>query len=222
MKESISLGRRLLDQSLATFHNNLNGVEPKTVKLLLDKLQLTSIKELYQEIGLGNQVALLIARSLLENNLLSFNFKQVQTLSIKGTEGMVVIYGKCCNPIPGDNVVGFSTSGRGFAVHRESCKDIIRMRCFPEKHIVVQWDERVSGTFPVKIFIDTINKQGTLASIAYTVSKSNANIEDVKADCPGSDHGSISLILLVRDRSHLVKIIRNIRAINAVYKVWRC
>ncbi|PCI39031.1 MAG: hypothetical protein COB50_01555, partial [Thiotrichales bacterium] len=219
--ESLDLGRRLLQAALEALESSLSAIQPQNLQKFLDKIHIENIDILFQDIGLGNQLASLVAKRLLASGDTTGNPKHDAVLSVKGTEGMVIIYSKCCNPVPGDNIVGFLSSGRGIAIHRECCNNIRNMSRHPEKYLLVQWDTKVSGLFIVKICVHVLNKAGALAAIAHAVSKCDANIEEINADTANKEHSTILLILRVQDNQHLNAITNKIRAIDLVYKVER-
>jgi (p)ppGpp synthase/HD superfamily hydrolase len=142
-------------------------------------------------------------------------------LGIKGTEGMVIDYAKCCKPIPGDPIMGFLSAGRGMVIHRENCTNIAEVRRYPEKYVFVQWDSEVTGFFPVEIKVDVLNKKGILATIANTISECNANIETVNVDESDNQHNQLAFLIHVRDKQQLANIIRRLRSISVVMKAER-
>ncbi len=142
-------------------------------------------------------------------------------LAIRGTEGVVVSYAKCCRPIPGDPVVGAITAGRGIVIHVENCKNAADFRHKPEKCINVQWEKEVAGEFPVDIRVDVANKRGILATIAAAIAELGANIENVTIEDRDGKFSAISFTVDVRDRQHLAAVIRRVRAIDLVAKIAR-
>ena len=122
LNESIVLGRRLIDRALSNLNSRMNLVPPDNIKQVLAKAKLSHLDDPLAEVGLGNQMASVVARRLLENQL---DLTELQThdigpLSIKGTEGLVVTYARCCRPIPGDPIIGHICAGRGIVIHLES------------------------------------------------------------------------------------------------------
>ena len=97
-------------------------------------------------------------------------------LSIKGTEGMVINFPKCCYPIPGDPIHGFVTSGRGIVVHRQSCKNIAEYQNHQEKWIHVEWGSEIKREFQVRNRLNVSNQRGVLATVAATIEDAGANM----------------------------------------------
>jgi GTP pyrophosphokinase len=143
------------------------------------------------------------------------------SLVIAGTEGVVVSYAKCCHPIPGDDVMGYLSSGRGIVIHRIACGNLRNFRKQPEKWITVSWESDIDRDFSSQIQVDTANKTGVLAEVAATIADSNSNIEQVSVLDRHDDCSVLRLLLQVRDRHHLATIMRNIRKMPNVIRVSR-
>ncbi|WP_455221085.1 bifunctional GTP diphosphokinase/guanosine-3',5'-bis pyrophosphate 3'-pyrophosphohydrolase [Kaarinaea lacus] len=245
--EAIQLGRRLLEKSLATFSTSLEDIpESRTLKLL-EEFKLASLDDLLEQISLGNRVSLLVARQLTETDqvreksaraaLRPLGIKNVfsryapdwmkssakdnRPLAIKGTEGTVVSYAKCCRPIPGDSILGFISVGRGIVIHRDSCKNTKDYRSRPDKWVDVQWDDDVQSTFPVDVRVDTENRRGVLATVAAAIAEMSVNIENVSMEERDGSYSSMKFTLSVKDRKHLANIIRRVRGIDSVVRMVR-
>jgi guanosine-3',5'-bis(diphosphate) 3'-pyrophosphohydrolase len=182
-----------------------------------------SLDRLLEEIGLGNRVAFLTARSLLESSVeKDVSPKSTQTpLVIAGTEGMLVSFAKCCYPIPGDHIIGHIRAGRGLAVHRNTCIDIADVRENQQKCIDLQWADEVQGEFAVEIRVLMENRRGIFANIANQIHAAEANIEEITTTEKDPSFGSVKLVLSVLNRVHLARVMRRLRAINGVNKVVR-
>mgnify|MGYP001373335718 CR=1 FL=1 len=142
-------------------------------------------------------------------------------MGIAGTEGMVVSYAKCCYPIPGDEIMGYLSSGRGVVIHRNSCGNLINFRKQPEKWLTVSWEMEISKDFSSQIHVDTENKTGVLAEVAATIADSESNIEQVSVLERQDDCSVLNFVLQVKDRKHLAEILRNIRKMPNVMRVSR-
>lgn len=147
--------------------------------------------------------------------------QNVTPLAIKGTEGMVVSYAKCCRPIPGDPILGFLSAGRGMVIHRDNCNNVAEVRRFPEKYVFVQWADDVIGEFAVDLRVDVLNKRGVLATLANALSDCNANIENVHVEERDERHSALIFLIHIKDRKQLAQILRRLRSISIVIKVSR-
>src|SRR5690606_9294758 len=132
--ESISLGERLLNKTLAGLDSSLEQIRAERIQAVLKEYKLEVIEDLLEDISLGNRMAYVIARRLLASEGAETPDAE-GPLAIRGTEGLVLSYAKCCTPIPGDPIIGHLSAGKGMVVHLESCKNISELRNNPEKCI---------------------------------------------------------------------------------------
>ncbi len=223
--ESIELGKRLIEKSLKTFHLNLSDIPEEHIQMVMQTTKLDSLQHLFEEVGLGNRTALLAARQLaklnLDHNSIKSDAALFHPLAIKGTEGIVVIYAKCCRPIPGDPICGYIEPGQGIVVHIEQCPFLENYRHIPDKLIPLRWEEKVHGDFPVDLRIDILNQRGSLARLALIIAEAESNIEHINAEEFDGRFSSINLTITTRDRIHLAKILRKIRKSSNVTRVIR-
>ena len=186
------------------------------------------LEELLESVGLGNQVPQIVARRLVpeEEGILDKLFSKrnaaAKGIAIRGTEGLVVSYARCCRPLPGDDIMGHLSAGRGIVVHRQKCRNIsTELRASPDKCLPLRWSDKIDREFQSELRIALVNQRGLLATIASVVTDSNANIEHISIEEKGSHHGVMQLGLLVKDRIHLAQIIKRIRVLTGVDKVIR-
>ncbi|MFQ6004048.1 MAG: RelA/SpoT family protein, partial [Woeseia sp.] len=219
--ESVDLGKRLLDRSLKDVGSSLRKVGKVRMREALDELGLDNTNELFEQLGLGERLAPLTARFLVGVTEDGDSEPAATSLVIAGTEGVVVSYARCCSPIPGDDVMGHLSSGRGIVIHRNCCGNLINFRKQPEKWIAVSWEEQIDRDFSTQIQVDTENKTGVLAEVAATIADSDSNIEEVAVLGRHEDCSMLSFLLQVKDRTHLARIMRNIRNMKNVMRVSR-
>lgn len=221
--EAITFGKRLLERALKRYDVPYNKLPKDSIKNLVDKFNLHDEDELFQEIGLGQRAALLIAYHLVNDNIeIQSNLKgNGQPLLIKGTEGVVITFAQCCSPIPGDPIVGILQAGRGVIIHREECQSNEVKNLVFDDRILVQWEENIEGLFQVGIDVSLINKPGTFAELATIISQMGSNIESINTQGLESDNSHFSLIVAIKDRKHLAKIIRRISSMKMVSNIAR-
>ncbi len=226
--EAIELGLRLLNRELDLFGYRYDQIKQTKLKEVLKEYHLDNDQALLAEVGLGNRIAPLIARRLIDtdkksSDLINGNNKENETrpFVIKGTEGMVVHFPKCCHPIPGDPIVGFSSAGRGIVIHYRSCKNIAEFRNQPEKWIDVQWEENIERDFATQIRMYATNQRGVLATVAAAISEQEANILNVEIEDKDDRDTLLSFDIEVRDRQHLAQVIRRIRRIKHISHISR-
>jgi GTP pyrophosphokinase len=220
--EAQVLGRRLMEKSLSSLGQSLGQVSPARLNEVLDAMQLPDIDSLLVEIGLGNRMAALVARQLVGQEPADDGAcdNTVSPLGVKGTEGLVVNYGRCCFPIPGDPVIGVLSAGRGLVVHRESCRNVVEQRTRGAT-IALEWSHEDDAEFAVSVRAETANRRGALAEMASVIADHGSNIEHITFNERDGHSTAITFTLTVRDRRHLAQIIRSLRRLNDVLRVQR-
>jgi guanosine-3',5'-bis(diphosphate) 3'-pyrophosphohydrolase len=142
------------------------------------------------------------------------------TVQVGGQEDLVVFRAKCCNPIPGDDIVGYVTRGRGVAVHAKSCPNVENLLYQAERRIDVEWVGGAATNYPVSLLIRAQDRPGMLADITSVISETGSNIRTLESH-PDDLHARIDLILEIGDRKQLERIMANIRKISGVFGVER-
>ena len=143
------------------------------------------------------------------------------SLAIRGTEGLVMNYAKCCHPIPGDPIVGHVSSGRGMVIHTEDCNNIADIRDNQEKCVTVSWDPKVEGEYSVELRVELENQRGIIATLATAITGAEANIEKISTLERDARLSIVNLLIGVRNRVHLAQVMRRIRLVTAVASVSR-
>jgi RelA/SpoT family (p)ppGpp synthetase len=219
--EAIALGQRLLNQALGEFRVSLDDVTPEAQAAVLGELGMKDLDELYENIGLGERLAPLVARRLLPAAHTENGSGALAPLSIAGTEGLLVTYARCCFPIPGDPIFAFLSAGRGVVIHRENCVNVEDYRKHPEKWLPVTWQPSSDRLFSSEIRVYAVNRTGMLAAVAAGIANLETNIDRVAIEEHGSDAVVLIFELRVRDRKHLARIVRVIRRMPDVVRVTR-
>lgn len=229
-EEAIQLGERLFEKALSRYNKTPAEIDRNDFTRLLASVKLDCMPMLYAEIGLGERVAELMIENLLgiENPKPRRNRKSARKksagqdpLAIRGTEGVVVNFGKCCNPIPGDQIIGIMTAGKGLVIHRSRCRNIDRKNAFKDKWVSVSWAHEQAQDFIADIRVETINQRGVLAKLASKIAAAGSNIDDIVFADKDDKSTSITFSVGVRDRKHLAGIIRTLRANTHVLKASR-
>ncbi|MFB1001545.1 MAG: RelA/SpoT family protein, partial [Pseudomonadales bacterium] len=226
--ESVELGQRLLNKSLVTFNSSLEDITSEQKAALVKKSGNSSFQEILEEVGLGNRVAYLTARQLLDiheddagNNMVIGN--REKPLVIAGTEGMMINFAKCCNPIPGDDIGGHITAGRGVVVHLADCRNYheIQEKDKEGRSVTLRWHDNAEGEYRVELKVEVEQQRGIIASLANKVNSLDGSIESIKVEERDSKSSIIHIFLAVSNRIHLARIIRRIRVLKSVVKVVR-
>ncbi len=222
--ESVALGTRLLNKCLSNFNMSVQDISQSRIQRVIEDYNLKTFDELLNQIGLGNRIPQLVIRHMLPEQCAALDQSSKKTghsLDIRGTEGTVVHYGRCCHPIPGDDIVAYISSGRGIVIHTQSCKNAKDARKQTQKWIDVDWSDDITTEFSVSLRVVVEHRKGVLATIASAISDSEANIEHVVTADREDQLSSLDFILAVRDRKHLADIMRNLRSLGMVVALTR-
>src|SRR5690606_34694162 len=148
-EDARELGQRLLDKALAGYESSLEHLPETVIRAELDSNDQHSLDELLEDIGMGNRLAPLVARKMMGNHGEARQEEDDRRpLAIRGSEGLIVTYAKCCYPLPGDTILGHLSAGRGIVVHRDTCKNLLaEMRNAPEKCIALSWEREAEQEF---------------------------------------------------------------------------
>jgi GTP pyrophosphokinase len=223
--EALELGQRLLNKALRAYDKSWQDISRREQANLLKDLQLETEEQLFRDIGLGNRMAPFVAKHVesLRGRWIKLRRKSESKhpLAIRGTEGMVVSYGKCCHPIPGDAIIGIMTAGKGLVVHHIKCINTKRKTTSRDKWIHVYWANEINNEFTAEISIRTADEPGVLAVVASTISDAGSNIENIVLDEKLGSTTMITVLLTVEGRTHLARIMRSIHNIPQIYKVKR-
>jgi RelA/SpoT family (p)ppGpp synthetase len=216
--ESRTLGRRLLNRSLANVDTNLASLPSQRISDVLDELGFDTLDDLLEDIGLGNRMAYVVAQHLTQGGSgeVPLTVEHGGPLAIRGTEGLVVAYGKCCYPLPGEPVVGHLSSGRGLVVHLEVCRNLAELRERNEALIPVRWAAEVDGEYSVELRVEVEARKGVIAELAAEITDADANIEKINIAERNAHLSTVVIALLVRDRVHLARIMRRLRRLTPV------
>ena len=221
--EAIALGRRLLNKTLSSFGYHLSNIRKEKIGGLLEQTDFDVLDDLLEDIGLGNRMAYIVARRLIpsvEGEELPVN-QDESSMAIRGAEGMLMTFAKCCHPIPGDPIVGYISSGRGMIVHRETCNNMTEIRNDPKKYINLRWDPTVGGEFTVELRVELEHQRGIIATLANAITSAEANIEKIGTSDRDAQFSIVNLTLTVRNRIHLARVMKKVRMIKSVSKVGR-
>jgi guanosine-3',5'-bis(diphosphate) 3'-pyrophosphohydrolase len=226
-EDSLALGKALLEKSLNRYSLTINDLAANIISFALKEVQLDTVDELLEEIGLGNRSSAVVAHRL--ENLLRESGVSIQStpretelpLSIKGTEGMVIHFCPYCGPIPGDPIVGILNVGKGIDVHFDKCRQVSKLRRQPERCVSLRWAEDVEGEFLSQIRLQVLNQKGVLAMLSLSISEAEGNIDDISVIRREGDYFIIDFKIFVKNRVYLAKIMKNLRRMDSVIKISR-
>ena len=222
-EESARLGERLLRQELLSL-----GVVPISIPTdawdqLVKSGGQKSMEDVYTDIGLGKRLPSVVARRLLARENLTAESPSNMTLAIHGTEGMAIQLAKCCQPIPGDPIIGSIRKGSGLVIHTHDCPAIRKSRTAePQKWIDVEWEPEEGKLFDIRIKVEVKNSRGVLAQVAAAIAEAGSNIEYVAMDAdPERLFTLLRFTIQVAHRNHLAAVMRGMRHIPEVTRIVR-
>ena len=222
-EESSRLGERLLRQELLTL-----GVVPISIptvawEQLVKFTGHKSMEDLYTDIGLGKRLPSVVARRLLAREEMSRTSPSHLALAIHGTEGMAIQLARCCQPIPGDPIIGSIKKGSGLVIHTHDCPSIRKSRSAePHRWIDVEWAPDEGKLFDIRIKVEVKNARGVLAQVAAAIAESGSNIENVAMDSdPEQLFTQLHFTIQVSHRIHLAAVMRRLRHIPEVTRIIR-
>lgn len=233
--ESQAIGRRLLERGLRKLGQSPRKVfESERVQEYLKSEGLARLEDLYQRLGYGKTpLKQALARILDDDQLEGGGPKQSAwgraidrfmpgggPVTVRGEGDLLATLAKCCNPVPGEDLVGYVTRGRGVSVHSADCPNVKNLLYDPARLIEVEWERRANGVFPVALAIRTEDHQGILARLTEVIARESSNIRQFEAETIDNE-GQIAVVVEVKNRKHLERLKRAIRGVSGVIRVTR-
>jgi GTP diphosphokinase / guanosine-3',5'-bis(diphosphate) 3'-diphosphatase len=235
---SIELGRKLVEREAKRYRvqwrklvaeNALDGV--------LSEYGLAKLDDLYADVGYGKvSPRNLVERFAADNNKEKpheppgpiqqavrriFPFGSSATIKVKGYDDLMTYLAKCCNPLPGEAIVGYITRGKGVAVHSANCPNIKNLMFNPDREIEVEWaDQRQSPQYQVELEVVMDDRQGILARVISAISNLKTNIRQMESRS-SEGKATTDLVLEIADLKHLQRVTRTIGSLDGVLQVER-
>ena len=223
--QSIALGRKLLNRVLGAANTSINDLDFRRLRRVFSELGVRKLNELLESIGNGDVSAHLAAQKLLSAENPDYQAIAVEgagPVTIAGGEGLVVSYGRCCGPLPGDHIVGHMTPGKGFVVHVETCNNLneVRRRT-PHEITPARWAYDVDDEFQTVLRVNVRRRKGIMAEVAAEITSCDAGVESINIEERNAEISTVNVGITVRNRDHLAKLMRRLRRIAAVINVAR-
>ena len=222
--ESVDLGKRLLDHALGNLGTSYKELKKSQIKRLLKETGASTFEFVLQQIGLGNRVPFAVANLMVlpSKRIVSDGHKNPNLpVVIDSSQGLVLQYGRCCHPIPGDPILGHMTPGKGLVIHLESCRNLKEIRSNPEKCMSLLWSPVVKGEFAVELKAEVTPERGFIAALASRMTEEDATIEHISVNEKDAFTSIVDVVLTVRDRIHLADIMRRARSLKSVRRIYR-
>jgi guanosine-3',5'-bis(diphosphate) 3'-pyrophosphohydrolase len=225
-EDAVQLGHRMLDRALEALKTSLDRLPPKHLDAYLSEHRYPRLEALLADIALGTRMPAQVARALVRRgdetpDLLDPARHPDEKILITGSERGVISFAQCCLPLPGDDIMGFHTAGKGIVVHRMECPNVADYRKSPERWVAIGWDREVSGDFHAALRIEVDNRPGVLAQVAAAIAQAEGNIDAVEYLERDSNVSAIRFGIEVTDRRHLAEVIRRTRRLAVVHGVQR-
>ena len=218
--ESIALGRKLLNRALGNANMSINDLDFRRLRKVFTDMGVRKLNDLLTAIGNGELMAYVAAQKLLAADNPDYEAVTVEgggPVSIRGGEGLVIHYGRCCGPVPGDQIVGHMTPGKGFVVHIETCANISEIRRRAAREIIpARWETVTEGEFRTTLVINVNRRKGILAEVAAEVSAADAGVENISVEERNAEISTLAIVITVKNRSHLARVMRRLRNVQVV------
>jgi GTP diphosphokinase / guanosine-3',5'-bis(diphosphate) 3'-diphosphatase len=231
-ERSIALGRELLEREIQKYGMNPASVlKSEEMTEVAKRFSLNTPIDLMAEIGFGKISVSQVLTKLLPKEVLESRQKpakadhkpsataEVGGVKIRGVEDIMTRYAHCCNPVPGDDIVGFITIGRGVSIHTADCSRIIEFT--PERLIDVEWDVQQVIPHPVGISVVTVDRPGMLAKISSAIALREVNIREATVTTTDEQRAFLNFVIDINDLNHLQQVIKTIRQVKEVISVER-
>ena len=220
-EDSLALGRNLLDRALMAHDTRLSAIDQDMMSAALAALGKADIETLLVDVALGNTLPHIAIAHMISQQEGSILHGEGATLGIRGTEGVGVTYAKCCCPLPGDAIQGYLGQEKGLMVHRDNCRNLIELRDQPDRLISLHWDDAIDRTYPIGLRVQVENRRGMIAVLATRLSSMGLNIERIATQNKDVQVTFVDLELQVSSRTHLARVMKRLRTIEGVLKVFR-
>jgi guanosine-3',5'-bis(diphosphate) 3'-pyrophosphohydrolase len=231
--DSVKLGREMLGRELK--RQRKPKVDDNRLKGILDKFNLNPpVEKLFEAIGQGHisisqvfhqlfpedQQQEKAPRSSRFDRLVDKIRKSSTGIKLQGIDNLMVTYAGCCQPVPGDKVVGYITRGRGITIHRADCKNLLRMNADPNRRVAIDWQAASHQDFIVRLLVTGMDRKGILADMTAVITETGTNIRSATTKTREFEFTAV-FVVEVRDLKHLNRIISSLKHIRGVVRVQR-
>ena len=226
-EDAVDFGHRMLDRALDALGSSLDGIPAAVLDRFLDASKFKRLEELLSDIALGNRMPDVVASQLLKSrgkqpgDVPQAPQHVQEKIRITGAERGVLSFANCCHPLPGDDIIGYLSSGKGIVVHREECPNVVELRKSPERCVAIEWDRDVQGDYRAQLRIEVINRPGVLATVAAAIAAADSNIENVEYVERDAAAATLLFAMEVKNRKHLADVIRRVRRTGVVSGAYR-
>jgi GTP pyrophosphokinase len=233
-QQAVDIGKRLLDKEARKYDVALKKITDEDYARVSRDYGCTAADDLYAGIGYGKFAARQVLSRLVPTaqlepaptSRLTSSFKRAlgvasdTALQVDGHDDLMVYRAKCCNPVRGEEIVGYITRGKGIAVHARHCTNVQNLLYDADRRIDVEWVGPKYGVYPVKLVLVTEDRQGMLADVTAAIAGVHSNIQNIEART-GDNRANIDVTVDIVDLEHLEKVVSSLRKIEGVFEVER-
>jgi len=235
-QRATEIGRRLFEKEARRYNQSPKKLlESPGMKEYLTSEGISKGDDLLSRIGFGkvevkNVLTRVLGEAQLAEPTVPSRLRQAVSKILPFKEGPIAVKGhgdllsylaKCCNPLPGEDIIGYITRGRGVSVHSLDCPNVKNLLYNPEREVEVAWARQKDEVYQVALLVETANTQGMLARLTEVIAKLDSNISHIEAITRETGHATISVVCGLRDRKHLERLMSNVRALSGVLRVDR-
>ncbi|MGY3265686.1 RelA/SpoT family protein [Lysobacter sp. HA35] len=227
-EDAVQIGHRMLDRALESLETSLERVPAIRLEAYLGENRYPRLEALLADIALGNRMPSQVALALVRERGANLKPRAEDLIDgvqdrilITGHEKGVISFASCCLPVPGDEIMGYHTAGRGIVVHRLDCPNVAEYRKSPDRWVPIGWDREVRGDFHAALKIEVDNRPGALAQIAAAIADAKANIDRVEYIERDANVAVLRFGIEVTDRKHLADVMRKVRKLTVALGVQR-
>ena len=233
-KQALDIGKRLLEKEARKYDIVLKKVTDEDFARVSRDYGCTAADDLYAGIGYGKFAARQVLSKLVPSaklepapaSRLTSSFKRAlgvasdTAIQVDGHDDLMVYRAKCCNPVRGEEIIGYITRGKGIAVHARHCTNVQNLLYDADRRIDVEWVGPRYGVYPVKLVLVTEDRQGMLADVTSAIAGVHSNIQNIEART-GDNRANIDVTVDIVDLEHLEKVLSSLRKIEGVFEVER-
>lgn len=244
-EDNVSNGRDMLERDIRRAgHQPSQLMRSEWVKPIIERLSMNSLDDLYAAIGYGGIMLAQVTPRLkelykkeqfdrlkeegTEEELFAVKDERsskkrgmMDSVTVKGTDNLLIRFAKCCNPVPGDEIIGYITRGRGVTIHRSDCNNFERNEDTPNRFIEVAWNSEEDQTFTTDIQIIAPDRKGLLGGLTILISEASLTVTGVNAKITKNNVAIINLTIEISNIDQLEKLIRKINSMPDVIEVKR-
>jgi guanosine-3',5'-bis(diphosphate) 3'-pyrophosphohydrolase len=233
---SLDLGKKVFEKEARRYGLNLKSLtEGPAFATVLTEYGYSKAEELFIALGYGKLAVKTVLSKVVpgqqlkettEGGLASVVRRVLgpaeDKIKVRGFDDLMVFRARCCNPIRGEQIIGYITRGKGVSVHSAACTNVVNLLYDPERKIDVEWDKG-SDTLPytVRLSLQVEDRKGILADVTSKIAGINTNIRNVEATSDADQHGRIDMTVEISDLKHLQKVVKALKSVAGVVDVER-